>query len=110
MGCIRELFGERIKEIRKKRGMTQKDVATILQIDMRSFGRIEKGNRSPSLDTLEKIACALSVEIKDLFEFEHLPKKEQTMEEAKQECVKLLNEAKEEEIKILLKIMNAVVR
>jgi len=106
MERTRELFGERIKEIRKKRGMTQEDVAKILEIDPKSFSRIERGERSPSLDTIEKIACALSVEPKDLFEFEHLS----GIKEIRVACRKILNEANEEELKILLKLIRSVMR
>ncbi len=110
MKSAREMFGERIKEIRKVRRMTQEDIAKKLEINAKSFCRLETGKRSPSLDTIEKIACALSVEIKDLFEFEHLPIDEQTMEEAKDACIKMLDEANEDELKMLQKIMRAVIR
>lgn len=106
MKSARELFGERIKELRIKKGMTQEDVAKTMGIDPKSFGRIERGERFPSLDAIEYIASALSVEIKDLFEFEHLREVKQT----KDVCIELLNEANEAELKILLKIMRALLR
>lgn len=106
MKSARELFGERIKEIRCKRGMIQEDIARILDIDPKSFSRIETGLRSPSLDTIEKIACALSVELKDLFEYEHLRGTHQIREA----CQKMIDEASLGELKILLRIIRAVMR
>lgn len=110
MKAARKLFGARIKEIRKKRGMTQEDVAKILNIEPTSFSRFERGERSTTLDMIEQIACALSVEIKDLFEFELLRTSEQTREEAKEACVKMLDTANEDEIKSMQKIMRALLR
>lgn len=112
MKAARKLFGARIKEIRKERGMTQEDVAKIVNIEPTSYSRFERGERSATLDTIEKIAGALSVGLKDLFEFGALPSPspEQTVEEAKEECVRLLDEASEEEIKMLKIIMRAVLR
>jgi DNA-binding XRE family transcriptional regulator len=106
MKSTRELIGERIKEIRNRRKMTQEDVAKLIEIDPKSISRIERGEFAPSLDTIEKIAYSLSVEIKDLFEFEHLRGIKQT----KDACQKMLNCANEGETKILLKIMRAVIR
>ena len=106
MKSARELLGERIREIRKRRELTQEDVAKILDIDPKSFGRIERGEFSPSFDTLENIASALSVEIKDLFEFEHL----QGIEDIRDACGKMIKEANEEELKILFKLMRSFIR
>ncbi len=86
--------------------MTQEDVARIIEIDPKSFGRIERGERSPSLDTIEKIARALSVDLKDLFEFEHL----QGNIQARDMCREMIKEANDVELKILLKIIRAVLR
>jgi transcriptional regulator with XRE-family HTH domain len=106
MKSARELFGERIKELRIRGEMTQEDVAKTMEIDPKSFSRIERGERFPSLEALEKIACALSVEIKDLFEFEHL----QGIEVIRDVCGKMIKEANEEELKIFLKMMRSVMR
>lgn len=106
MKSARELFGERIKQLRIRREMTQEDVAKAMNIDPKSFGRIERGERFPSIDALEKIACAFSVETKDLFEFEHLL----GIKEIRSACRKMINEANAEELKILLKLMRSVMR
>lgn len=62
-------LGNRMKEIRKERGMTQLDVAIKSGMEENAYQRIESGRTNPSVKTVNKIADALEVEIKILFEF-----------------------------------------
>lgn len=55
----------RIKEIAKNKGIQLKDVAEKMKIAQESLTRAIHGN--PQLDTLEKIANALEVQITELF-------------------------------------------
>jgi hypothetical protein len=55
---------------------------------------------------LEKIAIALNVEIKDLFEFMHLSRSKELTDNVS----KLLKEADEDNLRLILKIIRAVVR
>ena len=56
------------------------DRSSILVAD--SVSRIEGGKSAPSLDTLEAIAKHLQVEIKDLFDFQHLVAEEGVEDQA----------------------------
>lgn len=67
-----KLFGKRINTIRKKNNLTQEQLADILNIDPKTISRLENGYFFTSYENLEKIASALNVEIKDLFDFGHL--------------------------------------
>jgi len=70
-------FGARVKELRKRIGLTQENLAEKLGIGVRSLGKIETGNSFPSCETLEKLIIALNTTNTELFDFEHLqPQKE----------------------------------
>ena len=71
-------------------------------IDPKHLSRIEVGKSYPSLDTLEKIANVLKVEIKDLFGFMH----KTGSKEVSKNISTLLKEAGEDEQQIILKIIN----
>ena len=60
-----------IKEIAKEKGITLNEVAASAGIAQPSISRIANCVFKPKLDTLEKIAKALDVNIYDLFE--HVP-------------------------------------
>lgn len=65
----KKFLGERIRHIRKRDGLSQEQFAELIGIDPNSVSRIECGVHYPSLDTLEKIATVLKVEIRELFLF-----------------------------------------
>lgn len=55
-----------IKIIRKRRGLTQEDMAK-LGFNPRWFQRLESGKHIPTLPTLVQLAKAFKVEISDFF-------------------------------------------
>jgi transcriptional regulator with XRE-family HTH domain len=65
----RQKLGKRIKELRKKGGMTQEALADLVKIDPRHLSRLERGVHYPSIDTLELIAQHLRVPLKEFFTF-----------------------------------------
>lgn len=60
-------FGERIRDLRKKKEMSQEKLADAAYLDRTYIGGIERGLRNPSLKNIIKIAKALKVSLKDLF-------------------------------------------
>ena len=68
----KKLLGKRIKELRKEAGLTQEKFAELIEIETTSLSGIESGRHFPSLSTVEKIAGSLNVEMKALFDFDHL--------------------------------------
>lgn len=58
-----------IKKIRTGNNITQESLAYNAGLNRAYIGYIERGERKPSLETLEKIARSLEVEIHVLFVF-----------------------------------------
>jgi len=105
MKNTKELLGARIKEIRKIRRLSQYQLSEKVNIDPKHLSRIEVGKSYTSLETLEKIAMALQVEIKDLFEFvDHV-----TNEEIRENTIRLLNEANEKKLKIIFNFTKGII-
>ncbi|MBB6273142.1 transcriptional regulator with XRE-family HTH domain [Pedobacter cryoconitis] len=63
---ILKRLGQKIREIRKEKGMSQKDLAHAVNKDQQSVQRLESGNVNPSYYYLTEIAVGLGVEVKDL--------------------------------------------
>lgn len=76
MGNFQKQFGLRLRELRKRKGLTQEDLAELLSIGVRSVGKIETGNSFPSTETLEKIIKVFEISPVELFDFEHLQSKD----------------------------------
>lgn len=62
----KENFAKKLKTIRAEKGLSQEDLALLCGIDRTYIGRIERLERSPSIDILEKIAKGLNISISEL--------------------------------------------
>jgi putative transcriptional regulator len=60
-------FKNRIREVRKQRGLRQIDLARIVGVFQSEISEIERGKRKPSIYLAKKIAKALKVSLDDLF-------------------------------------------
>jgi transcriptional regulator with XRE-family HTH domain len=59
-------FGQRIVELRKLKGIPQEELAFRCNIQRSYMGVIERGEKSVTLNTIEKIAKGLEVPIQEL--------------------------------------------
>ena len=70
-------FGNRLKEIRKQKKLTQYQLAELCNIDEKHLSHIECGGSFPKADLIEKLVKVLEIETSELFRFAHQkPKKE----------------------------------
>ena len=69
MAKIEEQVGKNIQKIRKSRNLTQQELADKIDMNRAHLGHLEQGRKSPSLETIEKIAKALRVKISEIFNF-----------------------------------------
>jgi len=68
MTNIYQKFGERVRELRKDRGLSQEQLAEKMKMkEVRTIVAIETGKRNPTLKTINKIAKAVEIEISELF-------------------------------------------
>ncbi|RZJ68862.1 MAG: XRE family transcriptional regulator [Flavobacterium sp.] len=65
---IKQRFGLRVKELRKLKGLSQEKLANLADIDRTYLPTIEKGERNVSIEVVERLAGALGVSIKDMFD------------------------------------------
>lgn len=67
-------LGAKIRELREEKKLTLRQLGIQTELDHSYIGKIERGKASPSIETLEKIADALDVEISTFFgEKGHIP-------------------------------------
>ena len=72
MSDIKAQLGARIKELRKSKNITQEELVELIGSDTNNLSRIENGKKFMSAEKLSKIANALNVDIKELFDFGHI--------------------------------------
>jgi transcriptional regulator, cro/CI family len=89
-----EKFHEKLKVLRKKQGLTQKEVADFFGINQAVYQKWESGSRKPTYENLSMLACIFNVTI-DFLLSEYL-------EISKERCLKFVKEVNEGEKKKIL--------
>jgi transcriptional regulator with XRE-family HTH domain len=59
---------DRIRQLRKERGLSQAKLAVIADMDPATLNRLERGTGNPNIKTLQRVADALDVSIAGLLE------------------------------------------
>jgi transcriptional regulator with XRE-family HTH domain len=63
-----ELFGERLREVRLARGLTQGQLAELCGTSVAAISHLERGTKVPTLTTLVRLADALECRVTKLVE------------------------------------------
>ena len=61
-------LGQRLRYLRRMRGLSQEGLGELAGLHNTYIGAIERGERSPSLETIETIAQSLGVKVSQLFQ------------------------------------------
>ena len=63
---LEETFGEILRKLREGKGMKQVEVSAATGYSQRTIGMVERGEKSPTLRTMEDFATFYSVPLEDL--------------------------------------------
>jgi len=64
---LQKHFGGRVRNLRKQKGLSQEALALTCNLDRTYIGGVERGERNISLLNIHKIATALSIPVRELF-------------------------------------------
>ena len=103
MDKYRVLLGERIKNIRKSKGLTQLELAELVDRSKNHISKIETGSANPPLSLLIEIANALNVELSYLLDLDKRQTKILDNIDVNDEIDKIKNTKKKQ---FILKILN----
>ncbi len=104
MKSLKQKLGARIQEIRKSKSITQEVLAEKIDIDKPNLSNIECGKRFMTAETLEKIAKALEVEEKELFDFGHIKERQELIKYLTQ----IIDNADDKELKYIYKVVSSL--
>lgn len=66
---INKALGKNIRALRKKKELTQEELAYKSELDYSYINQIENGKRNPSMEAVERIAKALGTKVQNLLDF-----------------------------------------
>lgn len=101
-------IGDKIRQIREARGLTQKEVALTIGMDQSQYSKIEKGKTDPSTSTLEKVAKAIGIGLSELFADDSF-KDINSYDKSLMEKLQLIEQLDEDEKKSIFKIIDGLV-
>jgi transcriptional regulator with XRE-family HTH domain len=99
------LLGRRLRELRKKRGLTQEGLAEQANVDVKYLGSIERGRENPTVGTLEKVSAALGIKMAHLLTYEHQLRGERLL---RRRIAQVIERFDENELQHVLKLLNAL--
>ena len=102
---VQDAFGKRLRDIRRRKDMTQEKLADLSGLSIQYIGEIERGKRNPSLTSIEMLASALGMSVSDLFDLEAF---QVTNNEMKTKLIDQINRADDEQLRIFYAISRAV--
>jgi len=71
MDTLQQQFGQRIRELRTARGLSQEEFAFKANVHRTYIGSIERGERNLSLKNIAAISEALGISLSELFLFQN---------------------------------------
>lgn len=101
------LLGRRIKQIRKRQGLTQEMLAEQAGISAQYVSNIERGKENPTLDLLLRLADALKIPLGELCDFQADEVNRKKIMGAIRE---MLERADPDRLRVALKVLTAVLR
>jgi len=104
MNKILHLFGQRVRELRKRKGFSQEALAEKAGLHPTYIGQVERGTKNPSLKSIEKIAKALEVSLPDLFLFAN----DKSSSNLKKEIADLLSDKDKKTVELVIRVIRAI--
>ncbi len=66
VGDLQKVVGRNLRAYRKKKGLSQEDFADFVGVHRTYMGGLERGERNLTLQSLERLAEALGVDVREL--------------------------------------------
>lgn len=103
MDDIKYLFGRKVKELRIKKKLSQEELSEMIEIAERNLSKIECGKSFIRAEKIGKLAEALGVTPKDLFDFEY----QKDLEEIRSELIGAI-QSDNENLRLLYRLYNII--
>ncbi len=103
MSDIAKILGQRIRNYRTAKGLSQEKLAEFAGCHPTYIGQLERGEKNATVESIEKIASALNISLSKLFE--NLGADEDGVRNIPRECYEFLSAKTKEEQEHLYRIL-----
>lgn len=105
MEDVKKLIGDRIRQLRNEKGLSQEQLGYKSDLHYTHIGAIERAEKNWSIDTLIKVAGGLKVTVNDLLVF---PLKPEDIKILKKSIIAEIKESSPEALKIFSDMVKGV--
>ncbi len=100
-------IGKIIKQIREEKGLTQQQLAELINMHRSNYSKVESGERDLSIEAINKVAKYFGMTIDQLVNFDgHIPDEVTVGDKTLMEQVKLIQELEPEEKSMVFKMID----
>lgn len=100
-------IGKTIKAIREEKGMTQQQIAELVNMHRSNYSKVESGDRDLSIDAINKVAQYFGMTIDELVNFDgNIPTEVTVEDKSLMEQVKMIAELEPEEKSMVFKMID----
>lgn len=102
--------GKNIKKIREQKGLMQKEVASVADMQASNYSKIESGKRDVSVEALDKIAQFFGMTVDEIIHFEDpkTPKPVKVEDKTANEKVQLISQLDDEDKNAVYRIIDGM--
>lgn len=101
---LRERFGQRVREIRRAKGLSLEVLGARAAVDNKHLQQIESARKAATLDTVEKIAAGLGVPVGELFIFT-----DETATDVRKRVETLFKQVGDDDLRRVARVLEALV-
>lgn len=102
--------GKNIKKIREQKGLMQKEVASVADMQASNYSKIESGQRDVSVEALDKIAIFFGMKVDEVIHYEDAkaPKPVRVEDKTANEKVQLISQLDDEDKNAVYRIIDGM--
>jgi transcriptional regulator with XRE-family HTH domain len=102
-------IGLNIKKIREEKGLMQKEIAAAAGMHPANYNKVEKGEREPSIDALDKIAKLFGLTVDQLIHFEgNIPQEITIEDKTTNEKLRLIEQLEEPDKQAIFRLIDCM--
>jgi transcriptional regulator with XRE-family HTH domain len=103
------ILSNTLKQVREAKSLSQKEVATLLDMAQAQYSRIESGKTDPSFSTVAKIAQALGLDLSELFKADEIFSDTNSYDKTLMEKLRLLDSLDDVEKKSIYILIDSLI-
>ncbi|MBK8574150.1 MAG: helix-turn-helix transcriptional regulator [Elusimicrobia bacterium] len=107
---IKKELGVRIRTLRKRHGYTQEEMADMCDLHWTYIGGLERGERNPTLTTMQRVAAGLKVGLNQLIDARSFPRPPSEAASKEARLLRLIRKKGGDSLDLATKVIREVVR